>query len=229
MRLWLIRLLRHSTFGETCSLSPKRNFFVHEAINWSITTVLDVASSLFPKRNFVHEAKNYRLLRYSIFVRDKIPISQEEFLRPWSDKLSTTSVLDLRTGQVPHLPKGLSYKRQQPVDYYSTRLNPRQDLHVTRRITHPRDDNQSTTTYLTQKNPNQGNHHIRRWRPIDYSTKRIHPSTRQSKNLDYHSTRRNKSRQPMTKATNQSAVNIKESTIHQNVKSTPIDTRIHKN
>ena len=31
------------------------------------------------------------------------------------------------------------------------------------------------------------------------------------------------------KATSRSAVNLKESTIHQNVKSTPIDTRIHKN
>ena len=46
--------------------------------------------------------------------------------------------------------------------------------------------------------------------------------------IDYHSTRKNKSRQPMTNATSRSAVNSKESTIHQIVKSTLVDTHPHK-
>ena len=47
-----------------------------------------------------------RLLRYSIFGWDKLPISQEEFIHPWDDKLSTTPVLDLWMGQAPYFPSG---------------------------------------------------------------------------------------------------------------------------
>ena len=47
------------------------------------------------------------------------------------------------------------------------------------------------------------------------------------KNLDYRSTRTNKSRQPISKATSQSAVKRKN-TIHQNVKSTQADSHPHK-
>ena len=50
--------------------------------------------SLSPKRNFfAHEVTNYRLLRYSIFGRDKFPISQKDsHIR--DNNQSTTTVLD---------------------------------------------------------------------------------------------------------------------------------------
>ena len=63
-------------------------------IDYSGTRSSDGTRSLSPKRNFfVHEAKNYRLLRYSTFGRDKLPISQKDsHIR--DNNQSTTTVLD---------------------------------------------------------------------------------------------------------------------------------------
>ena len=63
-------------------------------IDYSGTQSSDGTRSLSPKRNFfVHEVKNYRLLRYSSFGRDKLPISQKDsHIR--DNNQSTTTVLD---------------------------------------------------------------------------------------------------------------------------------------
>ena len=59
-----------------------------------------------------------RLLRYSISGWDQLPI----FLVHKTTTFSTIVVLDLRTGHVPNLPRGIpSSMRQQSIDYYSTR------------------------------------------------------------------------------------------------------------
>jgi hypothetical protein len=146
IRWWIIRLLRYSISGwDTLTISQRRIFLVHKMMNYSITSILDLWMG-------------------------HAPYLPKRFNHPWGDKLSTTAVLDLRTGQTPK--RTLSHKRQQTVGYYNTRLNPRQDLYFTRRITHPRDGNQSISTYSTQKDPNQGSHHTRKWRPIDYYSTR---------------------------------------------------------
>jgi len=63
-------------------------------IDYSGTRSSDGTRSLSPKRNFfVHEAKNYRLLRYSTFGRDKLPISQKDSHIRDNNQL-TTIVLD---------------------------------------------------------------------------------------------------------------------------------------
>ena len=76
---------------------------------YSTTSVLELRRDMLPisqEDYLVHEVTNYQLLRYSIFGWDKFPISKEEFLHPWGDKLSTTTVIDLWMGQVPYLPRG---------------------------------------------------------------------------------------------------------------------------
>ena len=65
----------------TRSLFPKRNpsSMRRHLIDYYGTRSSDGTRSLFPKRNFfVHEATIYRLLRYSIFGYDTLPISQED-------------------------------------------------------------------------------------------------------------------------------------------------------
>ena len=125
MRRQIIDYYSTRSLDGTSSLFPKRNSFIHKTTNYSTASVLDLRRDMLPisQEDFlVHEATNYRLLRYSTFGRDKILISQEESIRPSDDRLSTTSVLDLWTGQVPYLPKRnfFSSMRRQLIEYFAT-------------------------------------------------------------------------------------------------------------
>ena len=122
-----------------------------------------------------------RLLRYSIFGRDMLPISQEESLHPRGNNRSTT-IMILGRDQIPTSKEDLflSSARRELSDYSSTR---------------PTD------------------------RTCSLSRKRISTSMRQQL-VDYSENirlLRYSKKQIMTaniKATSQSTVNLKESTVH---------------
>ena len=79
----LFQLLRYSTFRGTCLPYIKKIFF--SSMRWQLN----------------------RLLRYSIYGRDKLPISQEDFsLIHEDDELH--DYFGTQTGQVPHFPKRTS-------------------------------------------------------------------------------------------------------------------------
>ena len=71
-------------------------------------------------------------------LEGQVPYFPRGTLRPWGDKLSTTRVLDLRTGQDPYLPRRISSSlRRRIVDYYGTRsldgtrsLSPKKNLFI---------------------------------------------------------------------------------------------------
>ena len=172
-------------------------------IDYSGTRSSDGTRSLSPKRNFfVHEAKNYRLLQYSSFGRDKLPISQKDsHIR--DNNQSTTTVLDSIRDKI--------YTSQEELLIHEM---------TTSRLLRTRPKRTPIKGVITQEDEDLSTIIV-----LDKEGSSVHETI---KNLDYHSTRRNKSRQPMSKATSQSAVNLKESTIHQNVKSTSTDTRPHK-
>ena len=114
--------------------------------------------------------------------------------------------------------------RRQSIDYYHTRSSDGiRSLHPKKTHSSRLEDNELSVYSGT--------------RPIDgtcsLSRKRISTSTRQlvdySENIRLLRYSKKQIKTANIKATSRSAVNLKESTIHQNVKSTPIDTRIHKN
>ena len=79
MRRQIIDYYGTRSSNGTSSLFPKRTFssMRRQIIDHYGTRSSDGTRSLSPKRNFfVHETTNYRLLLYSTFGRDKIPISQ---------------------------------------------------------------------------------------------------------------------------------------------------------
>ena len=122
---------------------------------------------------------NIRLLRYSTFGRDKILISQEESLRPSDDRLSTTSVLDLWTGQVPYLPKRnfFSSMRRQLINYFGTRSL---------------DGTSSLSLRRTQSYKEITIHRLLRTRLSEDTkllTPKRNPSSSRRQLVDYHSTR----------------------------------------
>ena len=132
-----------------------------------------------------------RLLRYSIFGQDMLPISQEESLHPRGYHH------DPRTGPDPYIQRTYSSHLQDDKlsDYSSTRPTDR-------------------TCSLSRKKISTS----MRQQLVDYSEniRLLRYSKKQIKTANI-------------KATSRSAVNLKECTIDQNVKSTPIATPIHKN
>ena len=107
------------------SLFPKRNFSStrRQIIDYYGTRSSDGIRSLSPKRNlFVHETTNYRLLRYSISVRDKFPISKKDlFIHETTiDRLLRYSILGWDNHPISQKGK-LSSMIQHLVDHYGTR------------------------------------------------------------------------------------------------------------
>ena len=198
MRRWLFRLPRYSGFGWDKISISQEDFLVHETATLSTISVLEVQMgqdpylprgvSSFMRRQIINYFGTRSSDGRSSLSPKKIFSSMRR--RQIFDYFGTRS----SDGTSSLSPKRtFSYKKQQPVDYHSTRLKPRQDLYFTRRIIHPWDDNSSTTTVLDQKETRSQsrNHHTRRSRPVDYYgtrqhkrlllPKRIHPSTRWSK------------------------------------------------
>ena len=152
---------------------------------------------------------------------------------------SATSILNLRTGQVPNLPRGLSHIRDNNQST-TTVFDPNRD-----KISNSQEElfiHEMTTRRLLQYSTYKETRALfskkELQRPIDYhGTRTIFPFPKEGttplqndKQVDYYGTQNQ--RQPMTmlheKASSRSAVNSKESTIHQNVKSTAVDTHPHE-
>ena len=128
MRRRLIRLLRYSTSGGTCSPYPKRDFLlVHETTTYSTTAVLDIRmgqAPYLPKRDFllVHETTTY----------------------------STTAVLNIQMGQTPYLQKKdfFSTRRRRIIWPLWYSILGRDKFPISKQeLSHPRGDNSSTATH----------------------------------------------------------------------------------
>ena len=205
------------------------------------TRFLDGISSLFSssmRRQLIW------LLRYSISGWDQLPIllvhetitysttavldfrmGPAPYFSHKTTIYSTTAVLDLRMGHALYLPRWIySSMRRQSIDYYHTRsLDGTRSLHPKKTHSSRLQDNKLSVYSGTR--PTDGT--------CSLSRKRISTSTRQLVDyLEEHSTTtvlEETNQASHIKATSRSAVNSKEGTIHQNVKSTAMDNWPHKN
>ena len=183
------------------------------------TRFLDGTSSLFSssmRRQLI------RLLRYSISGWDQHPI----FLVHKTITYSTTAVLDLRMGHTLYLPRWIySSMRRQSIDYYHTRSSDgTRSQHPKKTHSSRLQDNELSVYSGTR--PTDGTCSLSRKR---ISTSMRHQLVDYSENIRLLQYSKKQFKTANIKATSRSAVDSKESTIHQNIKSTGMDTRPHKN
>jgi len=97
------------------------------------TSSLNTPGVITPRTFSSTRQQLIRLLRYSTFGWDKLPISQANFLIHETTTYPTTSVLDLRMGQAPYFPSGFSRPWDDDLfDYFGTRPSEGQVPHLPR-------------------------------------------------------------------------------------------------
>ena len=130
MRRRLIRLPRHSIFGWDKFPICKEEFFVHETMTNSTTSVINLQRDKFPisQEDFlVHDTTIDRLLRYSLSLK-KIFLIHETTI----DRLLRYSAFG---GTSSLSPKRISSSiRRQLIDYFSTRPSEGQVPYLSRRF-----------------------------------------------------------------------------------------------